>query len=374
MAINPTLEAAIAANPDDASAYLVYADWLQQQGDPRGTLITMQHALEQAPNNTALSEAEREYLSAHQTGLLGPLAEYIDMLPERVWHLGFLSSVKVANSFTRSPDHEGEEPEFAVEELIAMLLDSDSGRFLRELTVGIVTYQDNDYGAVMATLASQPRPLLRSLFLGDFMSEETELNWSSLGDASALYAALPALRSLTIRNGSMQLGEIRLPELRELRIRTGGFSQANLESVLRAHWPRLEILSLQLGSSSYGSNLSLDHLQPLLDGVGIPATLRHLALGNCSFAEDLIPPLARSKVLPQLRELDLSLGTLGNDGAALLVEHAAAFHHLVRLDLSESWVHDDMIGQLMTTFPNAILAKQRYNARYPDDRYIGGGE
>src|SRR5262245_51595688 len=41
---NAKLEAAIAADPDDADAYLVYADWLQAQGDPRGELIVLAHA------------------------------------------------------------------------------------------------------------------------------------------------------------------------------------------------------------------------------------------------------------------------------------------------------------------------------------------
>ncbi|MBA3538368.1 MAG: TIGR02996 domain-containing protein, partial [Deltaproteobacteria bacterium] len=42
---NPKLEAAILADPDDTAAYLVYADWLQSRGDPRGELIVLQHQL-----------------------------------------------------------------------------------------------------------------------------------------------------------------------------------------------------------------------------------------------------------------------------------------------------------------------------------------
>ena len=43
---NPELEAAIlAAAPDDPAPCLVYADWLESQGDPRGELISLQHAM-----------------------------------------------------------------------------------------------------------------------------------------------------------------------------------------------------------------------------------------------------------------------------------------------------------------------------------------
>lgn len=36
------LEGAIAADPGDPNAYLVYADWLQARGDPLGELIVVQ--------------------------------------------------------------------------------------------------------------------------------------------------------------------------------------------------------------------------------------------------------------------------------------------------------------------------------------------
>ncbi|HEY1814001.1 MAG TPA: TIGR02996 domain-containing protein [Kofleriaceae bacterium] len=40
---NTELEEQIFADPSDPAAYLVYADWLQSQSDPRGELIVRQH-------------------------------------------------------------------------------------------------------------------------------------------------------------------------------------------------------------------------------------------------------------------------------------------------------------------------------------------
>ncbi|MGZ3423537.1 MAG: WGR domain-containing protein, partial [Polyangiales bacterium] len=53
-ASNPELEAKIVADPNDTQAYLVFADWLQSKGDPRGELIAVQHALSVTPASAPL--------------------------------------------------------------------------------------------------------------------------------------------------------------------------------------------------------------------------------------------------------------------------------------------------------------------------------
>jgi uncharacterized protein (TIGR02996 family) len=54
------LLAQIAANPDDPAPYLVYADALQQKGDPRGDVIIAQHGLETAAPREAAELRRRE--------------------------------------------------------------------------------------------------------------------------------------------------------------------------------------------------------------------------------------------------------------------------------------------------------------------------
>ena len=48
IARDPGLEARIAEDLDALEPYLIYADWLQERGDPRGELITMQILMETA--------------------------------------------------------------------------------------------------------------------------------------------------------------------------------------------------------------------------------------------------------------------------------------------------------------------------------------
>jgi uncharacterized protein (TIGR02996 family) len=43
VAVNEALERELEAHPDDEQRWLVYADWLQSEGDLRGELVTRQH-------------------------------------------------------------------------------------------------------------------------------------------------------------------------------------------------------------------------------------------------------------------------------------------------------------------------------------------
>ena len=57
----------------DAEPYLVYADWLQQNGDPRGELITLQHQREVDRENKKLRTAETALIGRHGNYLMPAL-------------------------------------------------------------------------------------------------------------------------------------------------------------------------------------------------------------------------------------------------------------------------------------------------------------
>jgi uncharacterized protein (TIGR02996 family) len=86
-----TLELALAAYPDDATGYLVYADWLQQQDDPRGELIVVQEALAKKPRDRALLAEQERLLEQHTDLLRGPLALVGPVGLE--WFCGFVRAV-----------------------------------------------------------------------------------------------------------------------------------------------------------------------------------------------------------------------------------------------------------------------------------------
>jgi uncharacterized protein (TIGR02996 family) len=86
------LLAEVLAQPDDDAARLVYADFLQQQGDPRGELIALQL---QPELPRAQQQRVRELLGepANIARWLGPLAAVVE---EPEFERGFLARCKVA--------------------------------------------------------------------------------------------------------------------------------------------------------------------------------------------------------------------------------------------------------------------------------------
>ncbi len=75
------LEAALFASPDDLASHMAYADYLAEQGDPRGEFIQVQLALEDearpAEERMRLRLREQELLAAHQREWLGELAPVV---------------------------------------------------------------------------------------------------------------------------------------------------------------------------------------------------------------------------------------------------------------------------------------------------------
>src|SRR5262245_31762612 len=69
------LEQAIAADPGDIAAHAAYADWLIQQGDPRGEFIQVQLALEEPGRSPEerkrLQQREQALLAAHRAEWVG---------------------------------------------------------------------------------------------------------------------------------------------------------------------------------------------------------------------------------------------------------------------------------------------------------------
>ncbi|HZI15486.1 MAG TPA: WGR domain-containing protein [Myxococcus sp.] len=369
LASNPELEAAILSNPDNVDAYLVYGDWLQRQGDPRGELIALQHAAMQASGAeaTSLKKQVKARIKKYQDVLLGEdleNAEDQEALSEVEWHLGFIRKARVGR---KDFDAEGEVPD-----IVKALLSHPSARFIQELTIGMADFEENHYDGVISAIAEVGSKTLQRLFIGDFeYPDETEMSWTYINDVSPLYKALPALRALRLRGGSVDLGTIDLPELREFTVETGGLPLAAVKSIASASWPKLERLEVWFGQDNYGGEGGVEDIQPILDGKGLPA-LKHLGLCNSEFVDELCKVLPRAKILPQLETLNLSMGTMSEEGARALSENAAAFKHLKHLDLQQNTLTAEAQRLVAKLCPSVALGGQReYEEEY---RYSAVGE
>jgi uncharacterized protein (TIGR02996 family) len=351
------LEAAILADLDAAAPYSVYADWLEQQGDPRGELIQVQLARETS-SDPELETRERELLAAHANAWLGGLLDYplgpVDPV-EVTWRRGFVHGATVKTSY------QSDDAAF----LYRNLASRPVARFLRDLCLGAACSHHGDPPddvSILEALRDCPLPALRSLSI-DCLGRE--LSWTHVGDVSIANASLRELESLEIVTGRMTLGEIDLPNLRTLRLETGGLPAHVLESIAAASWPALETLVIFFGTDNYGGTCTEQHVRPILEGANLPR-LTTLALCNGTFADELVPLVARSAILPRLRRLDLSKGTMGADGAKTLLRHARAFTHLEALDLSENYLPADACKRLAR--PGVNVSSQKIEGDY--GRYV----
>ena len=331
---NAELEAGIIANPYDASAWMVLADWLQDQGDLRGELIALQTA-----NKTKPAKA---LFDKHKAYFLGPLEEHqkcydsYDLKSATdafTWRSGYIFKVRLSHNHYANEEFKG-----SLKEVLQMLLDHPSGRFITEMA-----FQDNndpnddDLQDLIDLLAKKAPKTIRKLEFGD---EVDQISWYNVGNLSKLWKAVPNLHTLQIEAGSFTLGKIEAPNLKKAVFITGGLGSAEGKSIATAQWPKIEHLEVYFGDENYGGDCTIKQVQPLLDRTDL-TKLQYLGLKNSEFANDIARALPKAKILKGLKKLDLSMGIMTDEGAEYLAAHKDAFKHLEEIDLSENYISDE---------------------------------
>lgn len=367
---NPELEARIEADPDDIEALLVYADWLQQQGDALGEWIALSIEHEQS-GSPATKRALDTLLDKHRRAWLGKLvADGAEAFVELEWRHGLLRSAKLRSEYDEEPK---------TSELLRALLKLPAARFLHTLRIGVNYDEDgqNHYGeCVSALVRGGKRASLRELVIGDFeYPDEMEISWTEVGDTSGLFTVLPNLESLHLRGGTIGLGGAPAhPKLKQLILETGGLPRAAVRAVAKADLPALEALEVWFGSNDYGADSTIDDIAPLFARSDLPALTR-LALVNAEIAGELAAAVARSKLLPQLKILDLSKGTLDDAGAQVFIDLSDRFRHLEQLDLTENFLSAELGARIREALPNARTETDKDRYDWNDDgRYVSVGE
>jgi uncharacterized protein (TIGR02996 family) len=368
VAINPDLEARILGNPDDSDAYAVYGDWLSEQGDPRGELVAIQRKLAES-DDPALRAREAKLLADHGKTWLGELH---GLDPKKdfavTWHNGFLATARIGPPVEAYATSEIDFPG-----TLAKLVALPGITFLRSLVIGAKDHDDYPtmWSDSVDAIAAHGVPAgLQHLEFN--RGGYWDISQTMLGKLAPAYPKLARLRSLRIELGGFELDTIELPELRSLELVTGGLTKENVESIRTGILPRLESLLLCIGTTDgdYGCTVALDDLGWIFAGEGL-TDVRHLGLANASFADELAGMLPSSKILPRLASLDVSRGTMSDAGAQLLLDHAAAFAHLTKLDLSRNFFSAEVKAKL-EQLPNVVVAD---NQGADDDyRYVAIGE
>lgn len=284
-----SLEAHLRTNPDDWSAWLVYADWLTEQGDIRGQMIVWEHALtrpERATEHDMLKQRLYRTMLAHQPTWSAGLPELYDLN----WRSGFVSRATVESV-----------------ETALLVARHPVARLLVELSLSYIGTADAMVLAQSPSLRSLPslkliRCHIRSEGLDALASSENlrslaalDLYGNDIGDEGAQLLArstrLPALTELRLGSNHIHAAGAQALALSE-SLRCLDLSQNDLRDE-GAHWL----------ARSAGALEQLDLRDNNIYAAGARA-------------------LARSETLGALRRLDLRDNRIGADGAADLARSA----------------------------------------------------
>ncbi|HFY8627955.1 TPA: cytoplasmic protein, partial [Salmonella enterica subsp. enterica serovar Typhimurium] len=125
-----------------------------------------------------------------------------------------------------------------------------------------------------------------------------------------------------------------------------------------------------LGVEGYGFDGSLDDVMALASKDLFPQ-LTHLGLMNSEEQDDIARRVLESNILPQLNVLELSCGTLTDNGAEALLEHKDRIAHLETLDLHHHYLTPEMQEKLKATLPiNLNLSEALEPDDYDGDIYM----
>ncbi|WP_413755540.1 STM4015 family protein [Streptomyces sp. MMBL 11-3] len=241
------------------------------------------------------------------------------------------------------------------EEAFARFLAAVDTARVRALVVGAWSdvYDNAPDEVVGALVAARDRlPALRGLFVGDIVMEEAEISWITQGDLGPLLEAFPDLEEFGVRGGNgLVLPVLRHERLRRLTVESGGLPATVVRAVAASDLPALVDLDLWLGTSEYGGDCDVADLEPFFAGTRLPA-LERLALRNSEIQDAVCAALASAPVVARLKELDVSMGVLTDDGATALLT-GQPLTHLAKLDLHHNYVSEALRKRLTETLEPA---------------------
>jgi len=274
-------------------------------------------------------------------------------------------------------EYEGEFEEFA--DLWAEFMGSPGVEETQALVIGNWANVDDvsapsDQAVALIVSDAERLPKLRALFFGDITSEENEISWIQQSDVSAFWGAFPNLEVFGVRGGNgLQLGAIRHARLKALTVEAGGLPRTVVREIGDADLPELEHLEIWFGTPDYGGDSEPDDLAPILDGSRFPK-LVSLALRNCEWADQLAAAVAQAPILDRIRQLDLSMGTLGDAGVDALVA-SPAVRRLQRIDIHHHYVSEAGVAKLKA-LGISVNADDRQEADDDDQsfRYVAVSE
>ncbi|MCW5805743.1 MAG: hypothetical protein KIT31_25455 [Deltaproteobacteria bacterium] len=386
-----------------ASEWNVYADALQEAGDPRGELIALNGAVAKG-----MSPADRDaYVDRHREALFGPAHAHAGAFRVNAWHHLFPDDVAIRIS-----------PSDAADDVVRAFLASPLAEARTLAIAGVPAGGGRvDLTAAVAALAAQLPPSVRALRFVDERAAATTLlssrdfdpdpNLVDFGDVSAFWgkAQLEDISFDVADSHQLALGEIEAPHLRHFALRNlrlaTTYDNAEIVDLLgRAKFRDLRSFELRL-VEEWGANIVADEdayvpkytghesfeermdeaeegeqydnpnwgpLRPLLETLKA-CPLERLTLTSFETTDSLFEVLAAVGFAPGLQVLDLS--DSGTSNPAWFREHKALFSGVKRLVLERTSLTDEHAAQLADLGPEIQHSHSPGGATY---RYVVGQE
>jgi uncharacterized protein (TIGR02996 family) len=338
MSTRAALEAALEANPEDLAGWHALADLLIEEGDPRGDFMRVQIALEDSEasieDRHQLKQQEDKIFEANSEHILGPhLAKpdqtkpnYLAMpVTVRSCRRGWLWNLDLHHLDDR---------------LLEALQQTSETRYVQALSISEFDYQSSVDASSLASLEFISR--LRSFSLG----EHEEYTHTHAREFGRLVRKLSRIENLTLNAHHIPVGEI-----------------------VAAHLPHLKTLSLNCthgyDTEAFRTNASLAKLESI-------HFLPHMMDDPEPYLRiQQLRDIVESPHLTSLKRLTLIASDLGNEGCALLVSSGLLFR-LTHLNLSSGTITDegaDILIEALTNNPHQLVGLNlSYNAINPVDR------
>lgn len=207
---------------------------------------------------------------------------------------------------------------------------------------------------------------IKSLFIGDMDYEECEVSWIEQADYGKLWAALPSLEKLTIKGSTnLSLGDVQHENLKSLEIICGGLPKEVIAGIGEAKLPALESLKLYIGVEDYGFDGNIEDIANMLMNSDFP-NLKTLGIKDSEIQDDVAKVVTKSKYMSQIEVLDLSLGTLTDEGGQVLLDTLPDYENIKEVNLEYHYMSEDMMAKL-----KALSADVDVSEKQEDDEYDG---
>lgn len=210
---------------------------------------------------------------------------------------------------------------------------------------------------------------IRSLFIGDMDYEDCEVSWIEQADYEKLWGALPQLEHLTIKGSSeLSLGKISHDHLKSLEIICGGLPKEVMESITEASLPELERLSLYIGVEDYGFDGALEDIVSMIEKSDFPK-LKELGILDSEIQDEVAKAVVACKYMNQIEVLDLSQGTLTDEGGKVLLDTLPSYPNIKKLNLEFHYMSDKMMKKLEGLNMEVNVSDQQEDDEYDGEIY-----